>query len=240
MDEVKPRRLDDSVLYPAIQRLIATMPPQEAFTNRLPDIAPWVGEAFALLERWNSSRAFAFRMSIANIGTALDFGSREYPAALAILHEARYDVELRAEAPTSGFVDKGKVHDFFEHVRGLVQQAKADLLVADRYLNAEFVARYLPFVTRGAGVRLLVRRPEQTLLPALEPAARQYGLQVQLRTHDEVHDRFLFVDAAACYHFGASFADGGKTGPTTIIPLADFAEIQAKYEAMWNGGVALR
>jgi hypothetical protein len=35
---------------------------------------------------------------------------------------------------------------------------------------------------------------------------------------------------------GASFADGGKTGPTALVPVLDFAEVLAEYEAMWNGG----
>jgi len=240
LDQLTPKRLDDAVFFPAVQRLIAAMPARDAFVARDPAIGPWIGEASALLQRWDSVRAVRFRQAVNNIGTALDFGEREYSNALAALHEARYDVELRAEVPTAAFVDKGKLHDYFKQVADLVAQAKVDLLISDRYLNADFVARYIPFVTKGARVRLLVRRPEATLLPALDPAAAQYELQIGVHAHDEVHDRYLFIDGAACYHSGASFADGGKTGPTMVAPIVAFAELQAKYEAMWAGGAVLR
>src|ERR1700694_3072777 len=112
-DQLVPPRLTDEQLLPAVQDLIATMPPRVCFAERIPLIAEWIGEASAVLERWNSLRAMQFRMSIENIGTALDFGGREYTSALSVLHEARHDVELRGEIPTSAFIDKGKVHDYF-------------------------------------------------------------------------------------------------------------------------------
>lgn len=193
-----------------------------------------------MLGRWNAMRAIEFRFSTTHIGTALDMGDREYSKALAILHEARHGVELRGDVATSTFVDKGNVHDFFEEVRTLVARAKSDLLIADRYLNADFVAKFAPFMTSGTHVRLLVRSPDRTLLPAIDTAITQYGLTVNVRAHDQVHDRYLFIDRAACYHSGASFADGGKSGPTIIAPILGFEELLAKYDAMWDCGGAIR
>lgn len=46
----------------------------------------------------------------------------------------------------------------------------------------------------------------------------------------------LAVLHKACYHSGASFADGGKTGPTLVAPMVDFKELLAKYETMWQTG----
>jgi hypothetical protein len=233
-----PPRLPDAQLLRVVQHLIATMPPRATFAARAPEIATWVGPAAAVVERWNPMRAIYFRMSIENIGTALDINDREYSAALAILHEARFDVELRGETPTAAFVDQGKVHDYFVQVCELIAQPKSDLLIADRYLNSDFIARYMPFVTAGTHVRLLVRTPERTLVPAIGMAAEQFGLTIEVRAHSEVHDRYLFLDRTACYMSGASFADGGKTGPTAVVPVLGFAEVLAKYEAMWSAGGA--
>jgi hypothetical protein len=145
-------QLSDAQLLTEVQRLIAAMPPREAFVAQMPEAVVWTGEA----------------------------------------------------------------------------------------LNAEFIERYMPFVTKGARVRLLVRQPDATLLAAAGPAAVQYGLAIEVHAHNQVHDRYAFVDSAFCYHSGASFAEGGKTSPTLVAPIVDYAELLAKYEAMWNAGRVLR
>ena len=223
-----------------VRRLIAAMPYRSQFGQGYPDVAAWAGEAQALVQAWDRTRGFEFRAALGNIGTVLDVTGVGYDEALATLHEIRRGIELRAEVPTAVFVDKDRYHDFYEGLRNITAQAKHDLLFVDRYLDADFVGLYVPSVTAGTTLRLLVRKPDKTLLPAATTAAKQYGVDIQVRAHGEVHDRFVFVDKAACYHCGASFADAGKTGPTMLAPLNDYADMLAKHEQMWGAGGVLR
>ena len=238
--ENSPPRLPTDRALAEAKRLIARMPPREDFVANAGTIAPWMGEAVAFVTHWNSLRGLQFRQELERINTAIDFGGRSYANALAVLHQLRRDYELHDDASTSEFVDKGGVHDYFEALRAVVAEAKQDLLITDRFLDADFVRRYAPFVTKGARVRLLLQKRNDGLLQAAPLAASQHGFSIAVGAHSEVHDRYAFVDGQACYFSGASFAQGGQTGPTIVAAIVDFEELRAKYEAMWTqAGVLL-
>src|ERR1700694_4010725 len=56
-DQLVPPRLTDEQLLPAVQDLIATMPPRVCFAERIPLIAEWIGEASAVLVgAWSPAR----------------------------------------------------------------------------------------------------------------------------------------------------------------------------------------
>ena len=76
-----------------------------------------------------------------------------------------------------------------------------------------------------------------TLLPAVKAFIGQKQADVELRTTSGLHDRYLFVDRAACFHSGASFKDGARNAPTTVSQIIDAFDAMAEtYEAKWNGG----
>ena len=107
--------------------------------------------------------------------------------------------------------------------------------IADPYLDGEFVSRYLPCVPHGVAVRLLVARKSlPKLLAAVGVYRQETALSVEVRSYEQFHDRYLFVDRAVCYQSGASFKDGAKNDPTTLIQVSDaFASVAKTYEAMW-------
>jgi hypothetical protein len=57
----------------------------------------------------------------------------------------------------------------------------AEVLI-DPYLDADFVARYLPFVKKGTRVRLLTREKLATLLPAVNEVAKQDTIASEVRS----------------------------------------------------------
>ncbi len=130
--------------------------------------------------------------------------------------------------------DAGKVFDYFDEVRKIIEPATSDVLFVDPYLDAEFVARYLPHVRAGTPIRLLTRERLSTLLPAVDAFARQSGLAISVRSASGFHDRYVFVDSAACYHSGASFKDGAIKSPTTLTQITDaFGAVLKTYEDAW-------
>jgi hypothetical protein len=143
---------------------------------------------------------------------------------------------MRTTGHLSVSVQKGAVFEYFDELRQLIQLARADLLFVDPYLDAEFVARYLPFAAAGATVRLLRRDKIPALTAAASAFAQQNQLSVRVRSSPGLHDRYVIVivNDAACYQSGASFKDGAKKAGTTLTQITDaFAAVRDTYEALW-------
>ncbi len=72
------------------------------------------------------------------------------------------------------------------------------------------------------------------LVPAVMVFAQQENRAIEIRSSAVHHDRFVFIDGAACYQSGASFKDGAQRTVTTITQITDaFVELKGKYEALW-------
>jgi hypothetical protein len=157
------------------------------------------------------------------------------PKLLALLHEARFDIQMRTVGPLSVAVNRGQPFDYFDEVRKLIATAQNDILFVDPYLDADFVARYLPHVRGGVRVRLLTSKLLAALLPAVHQFAQQHGGSIEIRKFSSrPHDRFVFIDGAQCYFSSASFKDGGRASPAMLQQVTDtFPELSAIYEAEW-------
>jgi len=142
---------------------------------------------------------------------------------------------MRTIGPVNAAMGHGRVFDYFDEVRKLIEPAKQDLLFVDPYLDAEFVSRYLPHVAAGVVIRLLARERVPTLLPAVDLYARQSSTTIHVRSASGFHDRYVIVDRAACYQSGASFKDGAKAAPTTLTQITDaFPVVLQAYEDLWK------
>ena len=72
---------------------------------------------------------------------------------LTLLHQARHDLRMKTIGPVNAAMGHGRVFDYFDEIRKIIEPAKQDLLFVDPYLDAEFVSRYLPHVTAGVSIR---------------------------------------------------------------------------------------
>lgn len=159
---------------------------------------------------------------------------------LMLLHQAESDLWLRTTGPLSIGVAVGRVFEYFDELRKLIETAKSDLLMVDPHLDAEFVSRYLPFVSQGTKVRMLARERIATLKPAVMAFVAQSGLAIEVRAVGGFPDRYLFVDGQACYQSGASFKDGAKKTLTVLVQITDaFAGVNATYEQLWSNAAPI-
>lgn len=158
----------DERILGEVRRLISTMPSGECFTPKERDAAIWLGEASATLRMWNTVRGGSFAIIASVIGSPIDDGREPEYQLTALLHEARRDLELKCDRGTAVQIEAGQTFEYFEQLRELIQGARADLLLVDRHMDHEFVARYLPYVAAGTAVRLLTRDKTAQLLPAVD------------------------------------------------------------------------
>jgi hypothetical protein len=230
----------DQLLF-EVQDVIRSMPGPRDFGANPDKCIPWLGRASAAVTQWDAIRAIAhFEPEVRRYADLQALGDRVNftpfrQKLLMLLHQAENDLRLRTAGPLSVGVQTGRVFEYFDEIRKLIEGARIDLFIIDPYLDAEFVGRYLPFVPQGASVRMLARERISTLKPAVEAYKAQTSLAVETRTIGGFHDRYLFVDQQACYQSGASFKDGAKKTPTTLVQITDaFPSVQATYEQLWQ------
>lgn len=223
-----------------IEDLIRTTPGPRDFAANPDKCVPWLGRASAAMSAWDMPRSMVHFEP--HIRVLLQGGNYDFSAVrrtlLGQLHQAQSDLRLRTTGPLSLGIGTGRVFDYFDEVRKLIESAKVDLFFVDPYLDAEFVARYLPHVPDGTRIRLLARERVSTLKPAIASFVAQAGRSVEVRSAPGFHDRYVLVDGQSCYQSGASFKDGAKKTPTTLTQITDaFSVVQATYEDLWAKGV---
>lgn len=216
------------------------MPLAATFESAGPEHFAWLGRASALVHHWDPIKAIA-RFD----GYVTQLGSGSYlqipqgmQGVLTMLHHVRQYAILRNPAPQSVNMAAGSVFDYFDEIRKIVELAKSEIFFVDPYLDADFVARYLPAVTAGIKVRMLAREKLASLVPAATLFHQQSGTRIEIRSAPGFHDRYVFVDQVYCYQSGASFKDGAKKAPTTLTQITDaFQAVLGTYESLWAGGI---
>ena len=223
-------------LLAEIEDLLRTMPPRATLRNETEENFAWLGRVSAVIENWDFPKSILLHTYLNQFHgmdpPVLRDGFRKL---MTLLYQARHDLRMETLGPTNVAVPQGMVFDYFDEIRKIIELAKQDILFVDPYLDAEFVSRYLPHVSTGVTVRLLAREKLATLLPAVDTFARQFGTSIGVRSALDFHDRYIFVDRAACYQSGASFKDGAKKAPTTLTQITDaFGPVLQTYEDLWN------
>jgi hypothetical protein len=158
---------------------------------------------------------------------------------IVLLERARSELRMETVGPVSLVIGQGGVFDYFDEVRRVVGLAKSDLLFVDPYMDADFVARYLPHVSPGVRVRLLSSKYISALASAADMFAKQHDTKIEVRSAPGLHDRFVIVDGNACYQSGASFKDGARNASTTLTQITDaLVPVIRTYEDVWANGMA--
>lgn len=218
-----------------VEDILRTMPNRATLRHPKDENFAWLGRVSAVIEAWDSSKRIPLGAAMDQFhGQSARDAQEGLRKMLTLLHQARHDLRMKTIGPVNAALGHGQVFDYFDEIRKIIEPAQKDLLFVDPYLDAEFVSRYLPHVSSGAGVRLLARERIGTLLPAVDTYAQQSGTGVLVRSAAGFHDRYVIVDGAACYQSGASFKDGAKKAPTTLTQITDaFPVVLRTYEDIW-------
>lgn len=230
-------KLSPEQLALEIEDLIRTMPGSRDLSVNPDKCLPWLGRANAAMRAWNSTQSIMHFEPMTLVVSSNDNGyglSNTRRNILVQLHQAQSDLRLRTTGTLSVGFDSGRVFDYFDEVRKLIETAKVDILFVDPYLDATFVSSYLPHVPDGTPVRLLAREKVAALKSAITSFTAQTKLAAEIRIGLGFHDRYIFVDGLACYQSGASFKDGARKTPTTLTQITDaFTAVQSTYENLW-------
>ena len=228
--------LTNEQLLAEVEDVIRSMPNKEKLHHTNQATFAWIGRALAILQNWNLPHGLEAASAVEAIqsGRAVD-GHKGKMKLMVLLNHAQSDLRLKTIGPVNVAIGQGEVFRYFDALRQVVELAKADVLFVDRYMGADFVAKYLPHVSRGVTVRLLSREQIPALASAVGAFAKQYGTQIEVRSSNDFHDRWIFIDRSACYQSGASFKDGGRKDGTTLTQNVDaFSVLHSMYEGIWQ------
>ena len=158
------------------------------------------------------------------------------------LKQILIDAITSLEYETGGYgfaVDQGNVFDYFNETRKILASAKSEIFLIDPYATADLVHDYFKAIDPGVAIRVLISNKQQAL--AMVPAAQKLTLQnkiaIDIRSTDQMHDRFWFIDGTEGYQSSASINDGAKKAPAVIMKISDtFDAVNGIYEDKWNDG----
>ncbi len=118
------------------------MAPQN-FSSGSPEINAWLGRAAALLDMWDSTKAIRAQMCIADINSGtMGRNVTGVRGLMTMLNQARAELGLVTGQLTVA-IEHGKVFDYFDGIRKIIEVAQKELFFIDPYLNADFVSRYV-------------------------------------------------------------------------------------------------
>jgi hypothetical protein len=144
--------------------------------------------------------------------SSLEALRRDVSYALTVLEASEGSERQMLQVGSEGIFFSGEVFDALRHIDGLIRRAKKKLVIVDGYINE----RVLDLLTaKGQGVEVELMTKKSQVTPAFKAHVEAFNAQhggLTVRTNDEFHDRFVILDGAEFYHFGASLKDAGRKG----------------------------
>jgi hypothetical protein len=131
--------------------------------------------------------------------------------------------------PKQGIFFDGQVFDAHNFVSDLFRSADKSVVIIDNYLD-DSVLTHLTKRKKSVAVTLLTRNISKSLAQDVTKCNEQYP-PIQIMEFENVHDRFIIIDNATVYHFGASLKDLGKKWFAFSKMDIGIVEMLAKVEA---------
>lgn len=226
-------------LLAEIEDVLRTMPPRETLRHPQPENFAWLGRLSAAIEAWDMTKAPSLILAKNQFHNQLAREAQEgYRKLMTLLYQAQSDLRMKTVGPINSVIGKGKVFEYFDLVRRVIETASNDLFFIDNYLDADFVATYLPHVRSGVSVRMLGSNRITALRTASAQFSAEHSLTIEVRSTSENHGRFLIVDGRVAYASDASFKDGPKNALATITEIETglFSDLSQKNEELWTKG----
>lgn len=223
------------VLY-ELENVLRSRPDRSVMKDPSDENIEWQALACATMYKWNPLRYLPFELAIKDlIDPSSGVSNRGIVNVLRQLNQARFELKMELDPVSSLVVEAGGIYQYFEHIRKHIELAQKEIFFIDPYLDADFISRYLSYVKSDVAVKLLTNKNIKTLAPAAELFSKQSGVKVEIRSPQNLHDRYLIVDGKSCYQSGASFKDGAKNAPTALIEITDvFQAVKDAYDRIWN------
>lgn len=127
-----PNRLSDEQLLIEVDDILRTMPDRATLRHENPENFAWLGRAAAAIDKWNSTKAMAFQLALAQFHQSRPLAGQGFRQLITLLHEARHALRLRTTGPLNIAVSQWRVFDYFDELRKFIELARQDLFLLIR------------------------------------------------------------------------------------------------------------
>jgi len=117
-------------------------------------------------------------------------------------------LESKDVVPKCGVFFDGQIFDAYVFANKIIKSAKNSIVLIDNYID-ESVLTMLGKKSKNVKVTLLTKNISKQLDLDLAKFNQQYS-DMEIKTFNLSHDRFLIIDNKDIYHLGASLKDLGK------------------------------
>lgn len=115
------------------------------------------------------------------------------------------------QVTTEGLFFAGQHFDALLKFSEIIENAKSEVILIDSYVD-EKVLNVLTSKTENVACKVLtLEKSISKLIPFIEQFNKQ-NKNLEVRSSDKFHDRFVIIDQNEFYHFGASIKDAGNKG----------------------------
>jgi hypothetical protein len=150
--------------------------------------------------------------------------------------------QLRWQLPDSShiFLPAGSEHDAFVEIRKVLSLVSRSVTIVDTYVDGTLWS-LLTNVPTSAEIHILTGQMKGDFALEGKKFVAQHGGNVKVRTTKSYHDRFILLDAARCWHLGASIKDAGSKAfaMSEILSTGIIAAVQSDVEAAWSAGTVV-
>lgn len=226
--------MEPHILLAQFRALLERMPDLENYSLSSKEHLTWLGQAHALVSRWDGVSKIEFKIAWDSLGMSPN-RQGSIGTMLSILYRAIADLEYKVPSDIEVSFGAGNVYDFFKALNKVIASAEKSLLIVDPYLDNTVFDHYLTSRQQNVDVKLLVNNKASDLLPAVQKYIEQFGDILQIKKSKSLHDRVIFVDGYTCWLIGQSVKDAAKAKPTYLVQLPpDVVTAKlANYEDIW-------
>lgn len=111
------------------------------------------------------------------------------------------------ELPKQGIFFDGQIFDAYVFTSDLIKKAKSSIMLIDNYVD-ETVLTLLAKRQKDVTASIFTKSISKQLVLDINKHNSQYP-EIKVVEFRDAHDRFLLIDEAELYHFGASLKDLG-------------------------------
>ena len=114
----------------------------------------------------------------------------------------------KLDLPKTALFYNGEFFDAFEYIVDIIRKAKKSIILIDPYCDNKALS-YLKYKNSEVTVSVCNGPSSKLELEEIERFKSQYG-EIQVKTMQDLHDRFLVIDEEECYDLGTSLNYAGK------------------------------
>jgi len=232
--------MEPEVLLAQLRAIMERAPDFEDYSPTSREHMMWLGQAHALVSRWNKMEAIQLKVSSDSLSSDL-LRSGNVATIFGVLSRAIADLELNVPDKEQVAFAAGEVYDFFRELNKVIESAETSLFIVDPYLDHTVFDHYLNSRKPEVTVRLLLNKNADSVKAAADKYTAQHGDFLEVRKTTKIHDRVIFIDGYVCWVVGQSLKVAAKAKPTYLSPLSPdiVTEKLAGYEEIWSESNAI-